>query len=47
VEILTLFWTFTGIIAGNGIVPPLLIYAGSMATDDARANEVAQIIFDN
>ena len=47
VEFLTPFWTFGWDLAGNGFVPPILIYADLLATGDARAIEAAEIIYDN
>lgn len=46
-EILTPFRTLGWELAESGFVPPLLIYADLMATDDARAIEAAETIYDN
>jgi hypothetical protein len=46
VEILEKFWHFELETKENRIVPPLLVYADLMATQDARNHEVAKLIYE-
>ncbi len=46
VEILEKFWRFEPGTKENRIVPPLLVYADLMATQDTRNHEVAKLIYE-
>jgi hypothetical protein len=46
VEILEKFWRFEPETKENRIVPPLLVYADLMATQDTRDHEVAKLIYE-
>jgi hypothetical protein len=44
VEVLARFWHCDHELAGQGVVPPLLIYADLLATGDLRNIETAKVI---
>jgi len=46
VEILEQFWHFDLKTNGNRTVPPLLVYADLMATQDTRNHEVAKLVYE-
>lgn len=45
-ELMEIFWKFKWPEAGKQVVPPLLVYADLMATDDERNIETAKLIYE-